>query len=299
MSYLVFDFGGTLTKFAVINGDGQIAFKDERPSGRSLNELLEHVKLVFNYTSLKYGHIKGIGMSIPAVTDADKGIIVSEGALKYVKNVELKKCVEALLNVPVEMENDGNCAALAEAYDGAAALYERSAVVVCGTGIGGALINDKKIIKGAHLHAGEFGYNTLIMDSGTGQIGTWSEHGSVGALVNRVNKRKGVHSKLSGEEIFVLAESGDDIAIEEIDRYYLIMAMGVHSVQYSIDPDVILLGGGISRRPDFIERMEEKLDHIYVQMPHASVRPILKCCKHFNDANLLGAYYNLISRQEQ
>jgi glucokinase len=312
MHYLVFDFGGTLTKYAVMDSLGCILEQSTMPASASLDLMLDDIKGVYVEMQRLYTQIKGIAMSIPAVTDADSGCIMSEGALRYVSGVALKALVEDMLHIPVEIENDGNCAALAESYAGAAVNYDSAAVVVCGTGIGGAIIRDKTIQKGANLHSGEFGYGIMLLDSDTLKIGSWSEQGSVGSLVRRVSQmirkkdraRDGqqttVTSKLlNGEKVFQMAEDGNSIAIQEVDRYYMVMAMGVHNIQYSLDPEVILLGGGISRRPDFIKKINEKLDRIYLNLSNATVRPKLLCCQHFNDANLLGAYYNFKSRQEK
>ncbi len=298
MSYLIFDFGGTSTKYGVLNQQGEICFKSEDPAARSLEGMLDHIETVYEKTTLAYGNVRGVGMSIPAVTDADAGCVTSEGALKYVKNINLRQLVEERLHRPVEIENDGNCAALAEAYAGAGVSYSSLAVVVCGTGIGGALIENKAIKKGANLHGGEFGYGIMVYDAQASRIGTWSEQGSVAALVSRVMAQKGDAHALSGRDIFDRADLGDAVSIKEIERFYILLAMGIHNIQYSIDPEIILLGGGISRRPDFVKSIEAKLDIIYEQLDNATVRPHIDTCAHFNDANLIGAYYNLIHRRK-
>lgn len=298
MAYLVFDIGGTLTKYAVLDNEGEMLFKSEYATSVSLEGLSLDMQEILQNMEEAYGRVDGVGVSVPAVTDADAGVVISEGALVYIKDVPLRAYLSDILKVPVEIENDGNCAALAEAYDGAGKVYDRSAVVVCGTGIGGALVEQRKICKGANFHAGEFGYSVLFSDPTTGTIGTWSEYGSVGALCDKVAKRRNLDEPLSGIEVFERAEAGDYVAIEEIDNYYMVMAMGIHNIQYSLDPEIILLGGGISRRPDFLKRIERKLDYIYSIMENATVRPKIVCCTHFNDANLYGAYYNFLSRQE-
>jgi len=297
MACLVFDIGGTLTKYAVIDKGGDMLFKGESTTSITLDGLINDIFDVYTNMKSAYGNIEGVGLSIPAVTDADAGIVKSEGALLYVKDVPLRILVSKKLGIPVEIENDGNCAALAEAYNGSAVGHNSAAVVVCGTGIGGALVENQKINKGAHFHAGEFGYTVLFADPASGSIGTWSEHGSVGSLCKKVSQRRNLDKGLSGLEVFKRAEAGDFIAIEEIDSYYMVMAMGIHNIQYSLDPDIILLGGGISRRVDFIKRINKKLDYIYKIMPNARVRPKIACCEHFNDANLYGAFYNYMSRK--
>jgi len=154
------------------------------------------------------------------------------------------------------------------------------------------VIKDKKIHKGAHLKGGEFGYMIISQE-----CDVLSKVASPVNMAKMVAKRKGLEL-LTGEEAFKLAEAGDIIAIEEIERLYYNMAIGIYNIQYIFDPEVIVIGGGISEREDILDNIERHMDDILAKVEIAEVaktRPIIRKCKFRNDANLIGAVYNYIS----
>lgn len=166
---------------------------------------------------------------------------------------------------------------------------------IIGTGIGGAVIKDRKIHKGAHLHGGEIGYMILNVQDEQGELSfkTWSQLAATGALVSQVAKVKGVNaSELNGQRIFEDAEAGDEDCIKAIDDFYLHLAQGIYNIQYVYDPEKIILGGAISNREDLIEQINQKLDIILDSVKIAKIRPVIESCLFKNDANLLGALFH-------
>ena len=99
-----------------------------------------------------------MALSLPGAVDSETGIIGGSSALDYIHGPNIKEELEKRLQVRVEMENDANCAALAEVWKGAASDVNDCCFIVSGTGIGGAVVKNKRIHKGQHLHGGEFGY---------------------------------------------------------------------------------------------------------------------------------------------
>ncbi|PWU70316.1 ROK family protein [Gracilibacillus dipsosauri] len=285
-TYLAIDIGGTFVKTAIVDEKANIltSYKEKTPS--SLEELLGLMKRV----KASYHEISGVAVSCPGAV-SDQGIIYGSSAVRYLHGPNIKKCIEETLRLPVFLGNDANCAAYAELWDGAAQGLRDFMVMVIGTGIGGAIIKDGVLHKGAHLHGGEFGYMLLDPDS-IEDNSVWSRITSTKALVKKVAKAKNQdYNTLSGEAVFQMAEAGDQICSEAVDRFYHLLAVGIYNLQYIYDPEVILIGGGISARQELIDRLNEKLDRIIERIGLAKMKPVIKSCQHRQHANLLGAVY--------
>ena len=195
------------------------------------------------------------------------------------------------------MENDANCAGLAEGWIGAAKDVNDYLCIVIGTGIGGAVVLDKKIRHGSNGFAGEFGYmimeNYLTTEPGE----TWSHLSAVGGLIKQVAKRKGVNpDELSGKIIFNLAGNGDTDVQDEIDKFMKRLAVGIYNLKFILDPEKILIGGAISNREGFIEQINETLKQINYDTE--GVTTTVEKCQFGNDSNLIGALYHFLQRQK-
>lgn len=293
--YIGIDVGGSSIKAALVDEKGNISHNWKAKTPTSLERFYLLIDNIVNIATDKQ-QIEGIAMSLPGAVDSNTGIIGGSSALPYIHGPNIKKDLETRTNLRVEMENDANCAALAEVWIGNASDVEDSMFVVSGTGIGGAVIKDKKIHRGVHLHGGEYGYEIMIFDEVNKKFSTWSDVGSTIALVNRVAKRKNVYpSSLDGAEIFDhVAE--DNIYFEEVDRFYYYMAMGIYNLQYTYDPEVIVIGGGVSARDDLVDQINQRLDVIFKEIPIAHIRPIVRTCKYHNDANIIGAVYHFATK---
>ena len=199
------------------------------------------------------------------------------------------------MGVDVELENDANCAALAEVWKGAASDVNDCCFIVSGTGIGGAVVKNKRIHKGQHLHGGEFGYMIADFNFETKEMETWSHVGSTVAVVRAVAKAKGVDvSTLDGREIFDHYHEDSDYE-KAVDKFYYVLANGIYNLQYAYDPEKIIIGGGISVRDDLLDEVNQRLDVIFAHFTHAKIRPVVLTCQYHNDANLLGALYHFLT----
>lgn len=294
MFFLSIDIGGTFIKYGLVDREGNLSDKGKISTPKtSFQAMVETLIWLYESFSLQEVRLEGIALSVPAPVQVDTGLIEGEGSLPFMMGRSLKAALEEALGVTVHNENDGNCAALAEVWKGKGQPYEDLLLVVCGTGIGGAVVKSKKIHRGKNLFAGEFGYMLSQYQYETGEVAIWSHMASLGALVDFVAKKRGVEkTSLSGEIIFDEAERGEPVAKEAVDRFYVGMAIGLHNLQYTYDPEVILLGGGVSSRPEFVLEIEMRLKGIYDKMGNPKVRPVLMTCAFENDANLLGAAYH-------
>ena len=298
MNYLAIDIGGSAIKAGLVDMDGKVSIKTSRSTPMSCyGDLMATLSDIVDWAKT-LGPIGGIAVSQPCVTDAQTAEALSEGALIYIKNQNMAKDLGEKYALPYAAENDGNCAALAEIWVGSGKHVNDLALVVCGTGIGGAVIIDRKIVAGKRKFAGEFGMAIMGTD-GNGRPFNWSEIGSTLGLVNHYARRSNKDpAGLNGKIVFERAEAGDEDAIFCIDYFFQIFAYGLHNIQHVYDPELILIGGAISERPDFVPRIEWALDALYAQMMGLMSRPSVAACGSGNDANLIGAVYHLLQKNE-
>ncbi len=289
--YLAFDIGGTFIKYAVITEDGELAESGKTATPDALEGL---IGFIVDHAKTR-DETAGIAISAPGAV-SEEGIVYGSSALPYIHGPNIKQMVKEKTNLPVFMENDANCAGYAEVWKGAAQGKQDVLAVVIGTGIGGAVIKNGSLHKGAHLHGGEFGY-MLIRPELSEEDNTWSATASTAALVRMVAAAKRVKSSsLSGEKIFSMAENGDKDCINAIDRFYHNLAVGIYNLQYIFDPELILIGGGISARSDLTDRIDEKIKQILNKIDIATVEPKIEACHFRQNSNLLGAVYGLMKQ---
>jgi len=297
MNYIAIDIGGSSIKAAIVNSKGQLIEKMSLPTPTTnIDDLINELSTIVEW-SQSLSTIEGIAISQPCVTDAKTGLSLSEGALVYIRDTNPAKVLGEKYKLPYAAENDGNCAALAEVWIGRGKNIDNFALVVCGSGIGGSVVLDKKIFHGDKKFAGEFGMCITEFDV-EGKPVVWSESGSTLALVRDYTNRTGNDIKLfNGKIVFNLAENGDKIAKQCVEKFYRTFAYGVHNVQHIFDPELILLGGAISARPDFVDRINKELDLLYTQLSGLMSQPSLAICACGADANLIGAVYHLLQNE--
>ena len=287
---LVFDVGGSILKYGISNIKGELIKKGNIPTPNSLEKMYEEFEKIFNLNQ----PLQGIALSMPGAVDSEKGIIKGSSAINYIHGPNIKKDLENKLKTKVTIQNDANCAALAEIWKGEAKDVEDSCLVVCGTGIGGAIVKNKKIHYGKNLHGGEFGFMILGFDE-KGEPLTWSNIGSTINTIKRVAKELGKNPKeLDGKEIFDNINN-NPIFKKHVEIYYKYMAMGIYNIQYAYDPEVIIIGGEISKRKDLIENINKYINQYLKHLKTPKIKPNIKVCKFGNDSNLIGAVYHFLN----
>lgn len=290
-NYLAIDVGGTALKIGLLTEEGEILKSDSKKTPKTLDAFYQIIEDTFH----EYEGVKGLALSLPGAVDSETGIIGGSSALDYIHGPNIKEELEKRLQVRVEMENDANCAALAEVWKGAASDVDDCCFIVSGTGIGGAVVKNKRIHKGQHLHGGEFGYMIADFNFETKEMKTWSDVGSTVAVVRAVAKAKGVDvASFDGRDIFDHYHQDSDYE-KAVDKYYYVLANGIYNLQYAYDPQKIIIGGGISVRDDLLDEVNQRLDVIFHRFKHAKIRPVVLTCQYHNDANLLGALYHFLT----
>ncbi len=285
MSLLVFDIGGSAVKYGVWDNE-EIVEKGSFITPSTWEDMKTSLFQVKQKFAEEF-KINGVAISSPGAVNQRRGVVEGASAVPYLHDFEIYPVLTELFGCPISMENDANCAALAELWKGAAKGLKDIIFVVVGTGIGGSVIVDGKIHHGKHLFGGEFGYMLLNHDE------TFSTLASPVKMAARYADRINLPSgKINGKEVFDLAEQGDKIAIEETEKFYYSLAQGIYNLQYSYDPEKIIIGGGVSAKPDLISQLNQKFKEILDKVQIAKIMPDIAICKFKNDANLIGAVYN-------
>lgn len=288
---LTIDVGGTFTKYAIVTGTRRfkILKRDKFPTVKTNHEeFLESLADVFDANN----DAEGIALSMPGLIDTDKGICISSGALKFSNGHNIAEELQAKCGVRVTVENDANCAALAEAKSGSLVDVKDAFVLVFGTGVGGAFIRNKDIYRGAHFSAGEVSF--LIKNI----CGVANEENfcgfELGALAFQKKCAKVLgkaEDDVTGEMIFNMIEQNDAVLSNALREYAHGVAVMIFNLQVLFDPERFALGGGISERKSFLDAVKDKLDEICAEAPDYLPRPQIVACRYHNDANLLGALY--------
>ena len=294
---LTIDVGGTFTKFAVMTGTRtfKIIVKDKTPTVKKNHEdFMESLADIFN----AYDDVEGIGISMPGLIDTAKGICISSGALDFSNGHCITEELKALCGVPVTVENDANCAALAEVKSGSLTDVKDAFVLVFGTGVGGAFIRNREIYRGAHFCAGEVSFTLKSSFSVMSEKNLYAS--DISALAFQKNCAKILKmppDKVTGEMIFDLINQNDDAMLEALYKYAHPVAVKIFNLQMLFDPERFALGGGISEQQSFIDAVQDKLDELCVKAPAYLPRPQIVACKYHNDANLFGALYRYLKER--
>lgn len=284
---LAIDLGGTTIKCAIVAGEQHIekvgSFKtpinDQAALLSQLTAIIESVK----------DRIAGISFAAPGRIDSTTGRIYEPGAILCLENFELGAYFQELTGLPVAVENDANCAALAESRAGSAQGVSNVVFIVPGTGLGGAVLYEGKLLKTAHFYSGELGY--MVMNQTPHE--TWeTANGAVVKTVAKISHDHPEYSDYSGATLFDLYQQ-DPVVTPYLDHFFMLMASAIFTLQMTFDPDLFVIAGGISARDDLIPNVQTKLQQLIktYEIPFA---PQLAKARFGNDANLIGAYYNLV-----
>ena len=292
--YACIDIGGTAIKVAVLDEVGTLFEIDALEVPQSFEEFVEILTDWVNEKKNRYT-LSGLAFSSPGSVNSKTGVVGGLSAVLYIHGPNFKEIFKERTGLNVSIENDANCVALAEVFSGVAKEYKDILLVVCGTGIGGAIIKDGKVHAGANLYGGEIGY--MIMAEENGRYINFSRYASTMSFVRRVRNHYQDDS-YDGKRVFEEAAKGNQVCQESINLFYKNLAHGLFNLQHIYDPEVIILGGAISNRNDFIEQLNKALMNMRPGLEPEALMPKLRVCTHKKDANLIGALVNFKQEYE-
>lgn len=287
---LSFDIGGTSIKFGVVDSEGNILWKDAMDTNAHLGGevLLDNIaKKIENVREKE--EIHGVAVSTAGIIKSDNGeVLVCNNIPNYVGQ-KIKDSLEAKSGLKVAVENDVNCAALGECWKGAGSEFKDIFCVALGTGVGGCVIANNKVVNGKNFCAGEVGFINIGGD-------LLDITGSTSGLIKRVAERKNIsNNEIDGKRIFDLAFSGDIVCLEEIDTMINNIAELIAIMSYTVNPEVYIIGGAIIKQKDYLlPRILEKAK--VKTIPYIADSLNIKGAELENDAAILGAAYNLLQQ---
>lgn len=296
MNFLVLDVGGSAIKFALINDKVEFLEKGQvKTPKESIEEFTETIGRIFD----KYKeNIEGIAISMPGIIDSSRGYAHTGGALLYNYDKDIASILKNRCPINITIENDGKCAALAEAWMGSLSDCNDGIVVVLGTGIGGGIIKDKKLHRGRNFIAGEFSNIITNTDSiKEEKKRLWAVDNGYEALIDPIAQVKGIPNKeLDGHKVFEMANHGDKDVLKVLDDYCYSIVLQLFNLQHIYDPEKIAIGGGISEQDILMEYIDKNIDKYLRFNPYNFVRPEVVRCKYRNDSNLIGALYHYLTK---
>ncbi|MDU0323421.1 ROK family protein [Clostridium butyricum] len=288
--YVSIDIGGTSIKHGILDENikfitsGEIATEAQK-GGKNILEKV--INIVSEYK--KEYTLSGICISTAGMVDCEKGeIIHASDLIPNYTGTQIKKTLEDIFSIPCEVENDVNCAGLAEYFSGSAKGSSISLCLTIGTGIGGSIIINDRVFHGFSGSACEVGYMNMFKSK-------FEDLGATSILVKKVAKLKNCsENHIDGKLIFEMAKNNDEDCIKAIDEMVDVLGMGIANICYVINPEVVVLGGGIMAQKDYLyNKIRLSLDKYLI--PTISSKTKLEFAKNQNKAGMLGAYYNFIS----
>ena len=257
------DLGGTTVKLGLFNENADLLHKWEIPTDTSDNgknilpDIAEAIVKEMEAQGIAKSDVLGAGIGVPGPVSGQR--IVNNCINLGWGVVDLQASLGALLGMTVKAGNDANVAALGESWQGGGKGYSSMVFVTLGTGIGGGIVLDGKILEGAHGAAGEVGHVTLDRNEtepcGCGKFGCAEEYGSATGIVRIARRYLASHDTpsplrdlevITARDVFDHAKAGDQAALGIVDRVYDDLGVFLAGICCIIDPEVVVIGGGVS-----------------------------------------------------
>ncbi|AVQ30182.1 MULTISPECIES: ROK family protein [Fusobacterium] len=271
--YVGIDLGGTNTKIGLLNIEGDILKSSiiKTLSSEGVDKTMERIWGVIQElakeTNINVEDIKGIGMGIPGPVE-EQSIVAFFANFPWGTNVNIKEKLEKITGIETKLDNDANIIALGEAKYGAAKGSKSSVTVALGTGIGGGIYVNGMLISGFKGAGGEIGHMKIVKEGrlcGCGQRGCFEAYASATGLIREavsrltVNKQNLLYTMIEGniagleaKDIFDAAKEGDAFSLDLVDYEAEYLAMGIANILNIINPETIVLGGGVALAGDIL-----------------------------------------------
>ncbi|HEV3440664.1 MAG TPA: ROK family protein [Gemmata sp.] len=308
------DVGGTTMKAGVVDDAGHAlsaaAVMDTQPElgqDAGLETMCETIRRAVGAANLKLDEIVAIGVATPGLMDIKAGLILDPPNLKPWKNVPVRDHIYKTFGKPTAFQNDANAAAYGEFWVGSGQLAKSMVLFTLGTGVGGGIIVGDVIIEGEHSHGGELGHMRIDMPDrgrlcGCGARGCLEAYASATNVVRRA--REGMacwrgpstlrqfytanDDVFTAKEVFELALAGDELAQKVVDDTAYYLALGACGVIATVDPEMIVFGGGMAMSGEwFREKIEAYVKDFGLPFPTRTVK--IRFAKLGSDAGFIGA----------
>ncbi len=303
------DFGGTFIKMALVNEKGEVKSRAKIPTKDAagveewMDAVAQGMARLKGKKSGDAGELAGIGVGVPGFVDYERGFIHDLTNVPGWTGVHLAAEIEKRFNTHARIDNDVNAMALGECTFGAGRAYQHAVFVTLGTGVGGGLLINNVLYRGAYSMAGEIGHLSIDMNGVKSPQGRGGLEQYVGnrRIAERAVKHleqgrpsllrdmvKGDWSAITPEVIGRAAHKGDQLALEVYDFVADCLAAAFASVTYLIQPQAFIVGGGVAQSGDILfdplrKHLGERLS------PFLAERIEVKTAELGNDAGVIGA----------
>ena len=256
------DVGATKIESVILKDNGEETNRSRIACPKDYNLIVQSIKeIVFNLEK-EFNKTLPVGVCHPGVHSPQSGLVKNAPNCTWIEKKPFQNDLREALNREVFCENDANCFALSEAIDGAGKHYKIVYGIILGSGVGGGLVIDKKIITGSNGVAGEWGHNQIPyfaakkenFDSSNAREAEIESFLSGLSLAKRFKKLYGKNLKTN--EIFELNRKHDLDAERFIDDFKVNLAMSLSSIINILDPDAFIFGGGVSNEIDFLHEID-------------------------------------------
>ena len=289
-NYLSIDIGGTNVKYAELNNAGNIIEQGKIKTSHDKEQFLKNIdQIVEKYVK---NEIKGIAFCAPGKIAHTK--IHFGGALPFLDGIDFAVRYKKY-DIPVTVINDGKASVLAENWLGSLKDMQNCAAITLGTGVGGGIIVNGKLLNGAHFQAGELSFLQLNMKE-PGFDGFAGGYASAVQMIRNVNEAIENDDETDGLAAFEAINNGNEKAKKIFDEYCKRIAAIIIDIQAVVDLDAIAIGGGISAQPIVVQGINQAYDKVLADnelIRKTFTRPKIVEAKFKNGANLYGALYNL------
>ncbi|SEP92305.1 glucokinase [Lachnospiraceae bacterium NE2001] len=303
------DIGGTTVKLGLFTSDGELLDKWEITTRKDdggayiLKDIAESVTNKMTEKNIDKSDVKGVGMGVPGPVKEDGTVMkcVNLGWGMFNAAEELS----GLLSLPVKAGNDANVAALGEYWQGGGKDYKCVIMVTLGTGVGGGIINEGKIVAGVNGAGGEIGHMTIDLDEqdtcNCGKKGCLEQYASATGIVRLANRGLNATDKpsklrdiesITAKDIFDAAKEGDEVAQSLVEEHGKRLGYALANVACVVDPEVFVIGGGVSKAGSILIETTKKYYQEYAF--HACRSAAFELATLGNDAGIYGAAASVI-----
>jgi glucokinase len=309
--YVGLDVGGTSMKAGVVDDTGtplsNVSLPTEAEKGQEhgLRRMRETIELAVHTARVRWDQIQAVGVATPGTMDIPAGMILDPPNLKPWRNVPVRQYIEQQFGMPTAFQNDANAAAMGEYWVGAGQQVHSMVLYTLGTGVGGGIIIGHQVLEGEHSHGAELGHMVIDITQprrcGCGRLGCLEAYASATSVARRAEEALAqsdgrsslaqlarANGALTARDVFDAAAQGDGLAdkIVEDTAYYL--AVGTTNLMHSIDPDMVVFGGGmVAAGVPFLKRLQKHIQQLAFPVPAA--RTAICLARLGSDAGFIGA----------
>jgi glucokinase len=305
------DVGGTSMKGGVVDDTGRplasVSLPTEAHKGQEhgLARMVQTLREAVAAAGLTMKQIAAVGVATPGTMDIPAGVILDPPNLRPWQNVPVRQFISEQLGLPTAFQNDANAAAYGEFWSGAGKDAHSLVLFTLGTGVGGGIVIGDFVLEGEHSHGAEIGHMKIEMTAprqcGCGRWGCLEAYASATAVVKRtleaLTESGGksalgdvlhTQGEITARDIFEAAAAGDALADKIVEDTAFYLAVGATNMMHTIDPDMIVFGGGMTAAGEpFLERIRRHIHQLAFPVPAA--RTTICFARLGSDAGFIGA----------